>query len=120
MHTSRGGVLSALVEAKDLAEHLPARVNRVMEALSEGRLEVRVRAFDEAEMLSSLTKIANRLAMGLVIAALLLGAALLTKSYPRIALGCFAVAAVCGLALMLSIALADRDLKIRLKRRRRG
>jgi predicted unusual protein kinase regulating ubiquinone biosynthesis (AarF/ABC1/UbiB family) len=120
MHTSRGGVLSALVEAKDLAEHLPARVNRVMEALSEGRLEVRVRAFDEAEMLSSLTKIANRLAMGLVIAALLLGAALLTKSYPRIALGCFALAAVCGLALMLSIALADRDLKIRLKRRRRG
>jgi predicted unusual protein kinase regulating ubiquinone biosynthesis (AarF/ABC1/UbiB family) len=120
MRTSTGGLLSALVEAKDFAEHLPSRVNRVMEALSEGRFEVRVRAFDEAEMLHSITKIANRLAMGLVIAALLLGAALLTRSYPEVALGCFALAAVCGLALMVSIVLADRDLKLRLKRRRRG
>ena len=118
MKTSAGGIMSALVEAREFAEQLPSRVNRVMEALAHGELSVNVRAFDEAELLRNLTKIANRLAMGLVIAALLLGAAIMTKTYPRIALGCFALAAACGIALMVSIVLSDRGIKARLRRKR--
>ena len=118
MQTTRGGVMSALVEAREFAEQLPSRVNRVMEALAHGELSIKVHAFDEADMLRNLTKIANRLAMGLVIAALLLGAAIMTKTYPRIALGCFALAAVCGIALMVSIVLSDRDIKARVRRKR--
>jgi predicted unusual protein kinase regulating ubiquinone biosynthesis (AarF/ABC1/UbiB family) len=117
MRTTTGGVM-ALVEAREFAEQLPGRVNRVMEALAHGELTVKVHAFDEAEMLRNLTKIANRLAMGLVIAALLLGAAVMTKAYPRIALGCFALAGACGVALMTSIVLSDRDIKSRIRRKR--
>jgi len=119
MRTSPGGVLSALVEARDFAEALPGRVNRVMEALAHGELKVNVHAFDEAELLRNLTKIANRLAMGLVISALLLGAAIMTKAYPRIALACFILAGACGMALMGSAVLSDRDLKARVRRKRR-
>lgn len=118
MKTSTSGIMSALVEAREFAEQLPSRVNRVLEDLAHGALTVNVHAFDEAEMLRNLTKIANRLAMGLVIAALLLGAAIMTKTYPRIALGCFALAAVCGIALMVSIVLSDRGIKARLRRKR--
>ncbi|HZU80820.1 MAG TPA: AarF/UbiB family protein [Acidimicrobiales bacterium] len=119
MEASSGGLMSALVEARDFAEQLPGRVNRVMEALAHGELQLKIHAFDEAEMLRSLTKLANRLAMALVIAALVLGAALMTRSYPGVALGCFVVAGLFGIALLGSIVLADRDLKHRLKRRRR-
>ena len=119
MTTTGGSVLSTLVEAKDFVEQLPGRVNRIMEAVAHGELRVNVKAFDEAEMLTSLTKVANRLAMGLVISALLLGAAIMTRSYPQVALAFFLVAAACGLGLIVSVVASDRHVKSRAKRGRR-
>jgi ubiquinone biosynthesis protein len=120
--------IAALVEARDFVEHLPGRVNRVMDALARGQFAVKVHAFDEAEMLSGLQKLANRLAMGLVISALLLGAALLMRvpsssrllGYPSVAIVCFIVAAVLGVGLVVSIILADRHVRRRARRSRRN
>ena len=120
MQASSGGILSALVEARDFAEQLPGRVNRVADALSRGKFEVRVHAFDEAEMLHSLTKIANRMAVGLVTAGLLLGGALLTRAYPAFGLACVAAAFATGIAMLVSIAASDRHLKLRVRRGRRS
>ena len=128
MRTSPASLVSALVEAKDFAEQLPRRVNRVMDALAKGQFAVKVHAFDEAEMLAGLQKLANRLAMGLVISALLLGAALLTRApgssrllgYPSVAIVCFLVAAVLGLTLVVSIAWADRHVRRRARRSHRS
>ncbi len=113
------GTLSALVEAKDFAEKLPGRANKVLDALTQGELTLKVRAFDETEMLHSLTKIANRLAIGIVAAALFLGAALVSKPHPSWALGCFVVACALGVGLVGSMIVVDRDMKKRRKRTRR-
>jgi ubiquinone biosynthesis protein len=79
-------------------------------------------------MLSGLQKLANRLAMGLVISALLLGAALLMRvpsssrllGYPSVAIVCFIVAAVLGVGMVVSIILADRHVRRRARRSRRN
>jgi hypothetical protein len=76
-------------------------------------------AFDEAEMLHSLTKIANRMAIGVVTAGLLLAGALLTRAYPAFGLACVAAAFAVGIAMLLQVAASDRHIKLRVRRGRR-
>jgi len=116
---SLSGVLNAAMEARDFAEQLPGRVNRAMDALSSGRFELRVDAFDETAFLRGLHRMANRVATGLVLAALIVGAALLSNvktsariaGYPAVAFVLFMVAAVGGLHLVVSIMVGDRKLR---------
>jgi len=116
MHPSPGGLLSAAMEAKDFAARLPGRVNTVLDALAQGSFTIKVDALDEVQFLHVLQRLATRLTMGIVIAALVLGAALMmqipTKSrilgYPSIAMVLFLLAALAGAALLASILLSDR------------
>jgi ubiquinone biosynthesis protein len=119
LETSRSGLLSAMVDARDFAEALPGRVGRLLDSLVEGDLQVKVNAFDETELLRGIQKVANRVTMGLVISALVLGAAIISRSYPTVALACFIAAAVGGLALILSILAADRHVNLRARRHRK-
>ncbi|MBV9098138.1 MAG: AarF/ABC1/UbiB kinase family protein [Frankiaceae bacterium] len=122
MTPSLSGMLNAAMEARDFAEQLPGRVNRAMDALSSGKFELRVDAFDETAFLRGLHRMANRIATGLVLAALIVGAALLSNvktsarvaGYPAVAFVLFMIAVVGGLHLVLSIMVGDR----RLRRRR--
>jgi ubiquinone biosynthesis protein len=119
MTPSLSGVLNAAMEARDFAEQLPGRVNRAMDALANGTFELRVDAFDETAFLRGLHRMANRVAMGLVLASLIVGAALLANvrtsarivGYPAIALVFFLIAAVGGLYLVVSIMWGDRRLR---------
>jgi predicted unusual protein kinase regulating ubiquinone biosynthesis (AarF/ABC1/UbiB family) len=116
---SLSGMLNAAMEARDFAEHLPGRVNRAMDALSSGKFELRVDAFDETAFLRGLHRMANRIAIGLVLASLIIGAALLSRvktdvtigGYPAIAFVLFLLAALGGAWLCLTIALSDRKLR---------
>lgn len=119
MKTSTGGIFSALVDARDFAEALPGRAGRILDALAAGELQVKVRAFDEVEMLRHIQKLANRVTLGLVIAALVLGASIMSRSYPTVALVCFIAAACAGLVLVVSILLSDRNVTSVTRRRRR-
>jgi ubiquinone biosynthesis protein len=113
------GMLNAAMEARDFAEHLPGRVNRAMDALASGKFELRVDAFDETAFLRGLHRMANRIAIGLVLASLIIGAALLSRvktdvtigGYPAIAFVLFLIAALGGAWLCLTIALSDRKLR---------
>jgi predicted unusual protein kinase regulating ubiquinone biosynthesis (AarF/ABC1/UbiB family) len=116
LRPSGASLMSAALELKEFVERLPARVNRVLDSAASGSFEVKVRAFDEAEMLRGLQKLANRVTMGLVLAALILGAALLMRvptssrlfGYPALAIVCFLAAAVGAAALLVSIVWSDR------------
>jgi predicted unusual protein kinase regulating ubiquinone biosynthesis (AarF/ABC1/UbiB family) len=116
MRPSSGSAFSAQLEARDFVEQLPGRVNKVMDAMAEGTFHLDVHAFDEAELMRGFQKLANRLTMGLVVAALIIGAALLIQvdtasklfGYPSLAILCFLAAAGCGFTLLWSILRADR------------
>ncbi len=123
---SLSGLASAMLDARDFAEQFPGRVNRVMDALSDGSFELRIKAFDEAVLMHGVHKAANRIVMGLVLAALVIGAAMLTRvpsatkifGYPAVAFVFFVAAALGGFALLVSILVADRRVKRRRGRRR--
>ena len=67
------------MDAKEFAEKLPGRVNKVMDALAEGEMTLNVKGIDEKELMRGIQKLANRVTSGLVIAALIIGAAMLMR-----------------------------------------
>jgi len=79
-------------------------------------LELRVRVVDANLMLEGFQKVANRIASGIILAALIIGAALLMRidttlrlfGYPGFAILCFVAAAAGGCWLLLSIVVQDR------------
>ncbi len=113
---SSGNLFASLLETREFVSKLPERVNKVLDLLSSNSLRLRVDAIDERELISGLQKIANRIALGLVLAALIVGAALLMQvptpfrifGYPGLAMIFFVVAVAGGAALAGSIVVSDR------------
>src|SRR6185437_9772324 len=70
---------SALLDAKNFAERLPGRVNRILDSLANQELKVKVELIDEGSVLEGLQKVANRITLGLVLAAMIVGAAMLMQ-----------------------------------------
>jgi ubiquinone biosynthesis protein len=105
-----GNAMSGLLELKQLADRLPSRINRILEAAAEDRLTLRVAAAHEARWIEALHAVANRITSGLLLAALIVGAALLMRvetsfrvlGYPGLAMLGFLAAAAGGLALLVS------------------
>ena len=112
---SPGNVLSGLLDMRDVVETLPRRVNRILDLVAENELALKVDAIDEALLIAGLQKIANRITVGLILAALILGASLLMNvptdyrilGYPGMAMIFFLIAALGGILLMLNILLSD-------------
>ncbi len=106
-------------------ENPPRHADRVLSDLAEGSLRVKVDAIDEDELLRGLEKIATRLTAGIVLAAMLVGAALAMRvdsdlellGAPAVAAVFFILAAIGGLVLLGHVLLTDR--KDRMRRRRR-
>lgn len=73
-------LVSAALDAKELAERFPDRMNRLLESLADGRIHIRVEGMDEREIMRSVQKLANRAAAGLAVAAFLLAAAIFSVS----------------------------------------
>jgi len=108
-------LLSGVVELKEFAEKLPTRVNKILDAAGNNELRFKVDAIDEKVVLEGLQKVANRITLGLVVAALIVGAAMLMRvetsfrilGYPGLAMIFFLLAAAAGLVLVFSILFYD-------------
>jgi ubiquinone biosynthesis protein len=109
-------LFKSLLDVKDFVTGLPSRLNKVMDTISNHELEVKVKATDAAVVMEGFQKVANRIATGLVLAALIVGASLLMQvrttftiwGYPGLAMLCFLAAAAGGLWLVVSIAVNDQ------------
>lgn len=116
LRTSPGNLVTAALDAKEFTSELPRRANRIMESLAEGSLQLKVDAIDEERLHTVLQRVANRLTLGLVIAATIVGAAMVLQvptehkllGYPVIAVVLFAVAVLGGAALAVWIVVTDR------------
>ena len=114
---SPGGMLASALEAKDFAANLPRRANRILDSLSNGELAFRVAAFDEDRVLAVAQRLANRVTMGIILAAITVAAALMIRvdggprllGYPALAVVFFLLAAVSGFALVVYILVTDRQ-----------
>ena len=113
---SPGNFFQNVLEMKELAERMPGRLNKILEAVANNEFEIKVQTIDENKLLSGFQKIANRITLGLLMAALIVGAAMLMQvptsfrllGYPGLAIIFFGVAALGGVALMFQILRDDR------------
>jgi predicted unusual protein kinase regulating ubiquinone biosynthesis (AarF/ABC1/UbiB family) len=116
LKVSPGGIMAAAIEAKEFTSLLPKRGNRILDSLAEGEFSMRVHALDEERLHTILQRVANRVTLGIVIAATVLGAAMMMRvptdhrilGYPTIAMVFFTFAVLAGAALALWIVLTDR------------
>jgi predicted unusual protein kinase regulating ubiquinone biosynthesis (AarF/ABC1/UbiB family) len=92
-------LLSSALEVRDFAERLPGRLNRILEALSANDLRLKVDLIDHGSIIDGLQKVANRIALGLVLAALIIGAAMLMQVQTR-----FTIFGYPGIAMLLFLA----------------
>lgn len=108
---TRGNAFSSMLEMKDFIGSLPGRVNRMMDAISNSEVEVKVKAVDANVMLDGMQKIANRITSGVVLASLIIGASLLMRvptrfelfGYPGLAILLFLLSAANGFWLIATI-----------------
>lgn len=111
-----GNILTRVIEVKEFVERLPTRVNKILDAIGNNELKISVDAIDERVVLDGLQKVANRIALGLVLAALIVGAALMMRvetafrilGYPGLPMIFFLMAAIAGIVLVVSIIFYDK------------
>jgi ubiquinone biosynthesis protein len=122
---TRTSLARTALESREFLERLPQRANRLLDAMSDGSFTVKVDAFDEDQLLRELEKVANRLTSGIILAAIIIGAAMTMNidagpelfGYPAISILFFVGAAIGGLVLMVYILLGDR---VRRRKAKRG
>ncbi|HYE64513.1 MAG TPA: AarF/UbiB family protein [Pyrinomonadaceae bacterium] len=120
---SPGNIFNTLIETKGFVEKLPSRVNKLLDAVANNELEVKVDAIDEKELMEAFQKVANRITLGLILAALIVGAALIMSietsfrilGYPGLAIIFFLLAAGGGIALAINIVFYDEKPKKKLE-----
>jgi ubiquinone biosynthesis protein len=108
-------VFSAAMDVREFAERLPGRVNRILDALAANDLRFKVEVIDQGSIIDGLQKVANRIALGLVLAALIVGAAMLMRiptsltifGYPWIAMLLLLAAAAGGFWMAWTILAGD-------------
>jgi predicted unusual protein kinase regulating ubiquinone biosynthesis (AarF/ABC1/UbiB family) len=107
------------LDSKEFVEQLPRRINKIMDLLAENRLTVQVNAIDEKYLMTGFQKVANRLTVGLILAAVIVGAAqmmhvkthLLLFGYPAISIIFFVLAGLGGLWLAFAILFQDERIR---------
>ncbi|WP_229793658.1 ABC1 kinase family protein [Salinimicrobium marinum] len=108
-------MFSALLESKKLAENLPERINKITENLANNDFNIKIDALDEKRLTDGFQKVANRITLGIIIAAMIIGAAMMMRvpspfmifGYPGLAIIFFLVAAIGGIALSYTILFKD-------------
>lgn len=72
-------IFNLILETKKLTEKMPERLNAILENLSTNQFKVKVDAINEDRFTDAFQKVANRITLGLIIAAMIIGAALLIQ-----------------------------------------
>ena len=113
---SPGNLVSGALELREFAGRLPSRINRILDAAASNQLGLKIdTGIDANQLMVGFQKVANRITTGLVIAALIVGAAMLMRvdtsfrifGYPGFAILLFLAAAAAGIVLLVAILARD-------------
>jgi len=114
---SSGSLIAAVLEGKEFAAKLPGRVNRVLDALAASELKMKVEVIDDGAIIDGLQKVANRITLGLILAAMIVSAAMVMRvdttfrilGYPGFAMILFLLAGIGAAYLAVQIIRHDRS-----------
>ena len=110
-------LFSRLLETKNLVATLPENLNKIVTKVADNEIEIKVKAIDEQYLMEGFQKIANRITLGIILAALIIGAAMMMNikstftimGYPGLATIFFLVAAAGGIILAYRILFHDES-----------
>jgi ubiquinone biosynthesis protein len=113
----------ALLDLNQLVLDLPHRAREIIDLTAAGRLSFGVKLTQAEEFLSGIHKIANRITVGLIIAALLVSSAMMMRvetsfrifGYPGLAVLGYVLASAAAFYLVLSTLMRDREDRERAK-----
>ncbi len=108
---TKGHFYETLLDTKNILENLPARVNDILNAMAGDRFTLQLKIKDENDFIAGLKESANRLTIGIILAALIVGASLLMRvettftlfGYPGLAIVLFLLAVIGGIILIYRI-----------------
>lgn len=123
---SAANLASEALEVQQLLRTGPRRMSDILSLLAENRLQMKVTGLEESRLMENIQKVANRIAAGLITAALLLSSTLLMRvpsrftllGYPAFAMLLFLLGVVIGLGLIVSSLLFDRRTRARAREER--
>lgn len=106
----------ALLDLNQLMLDLPHRMREIVDIIPAGKLTFAVKLLQAEEFLAGIHKIANRITVGVVIAALLVASSLMMRvptgsrigGYPTIAIVGYLIAAVAAVYLIISTLIQDK------------
>ena len=121
---SPASLATELLEVERLTRGLPRKLADTLSLVAENRVQVRVTGLQDSLLMENMQKIANRVAAGLIVSALLVSSALMMRvetqhtlfGYPLPAFVLFVVATVLGLGIVISALVRDRRAKPRQER----
>lgn len=116
---SPANLASQWLDMQELARHTPQHMAAILRTLAENRLRVRIDGLEESRMMESMQKIANRVSTGIIVAALVVGAALTARlkdggqwfGLPYLSVIFLGVAAILGSSLLTSALRRDRKVE---------
>jgi ubiquinone biosynthesis protein len=125
---SRSNVASVLLDVQRFASKLPERLGKALDVIGGNEIRLKVDSIDETLMIQGMQKIANRIALGVVLASLIIGAALMMQvettfrvfEYPGLAIILFLGAAAGALFMILDILWYDEKRRAKPRGRREG
>ena len=112
-------LFAAAPEAREFLEQLPGRVNRMLDAVANNEVCLHVEVIDQGAIITGPQKVANRITLGLLLASLIVGAAMLMRvetpfrifGYPGFAMVLFLAAAAGDVWLAFNNLHGDRPRK---------
>jgi len=113
----------ALLDLNQFVLDLPHRAREIVDQTAAGRLTFGIKLTQAEEFLGGIHKIANRITIGIVIAALLISSAMMMRvpsrftivGYPGLAVAGYLIAAAAAVYLIASVLMKDREDRERAK-----
>lgn len=110
-------IIRNLLESKELLEDLPFRLNKISSDLANQDFRINMNVVGKRRFIVAFQKVANRISVALVVAALILGAALIMRipsdwtilGYSGFAIILFVLATLIGLRLVYQILFKDEN-----------
>ena len=98
-----GRMASDTLKAVEAARRIPLRVNDLLERIEKEQLEIPFVHRGLNQLISELDRSSNRIAVGLVLAALIIASAMIYQNLPKLGLAGFLLSAFLGFWLVLGI-----------------
>nr|WP_157062451.1 AarF/UbiB family protein [Pseudoxanthomonas dokdonensis] len=121
---SSPNLAAEMMEVQALLRDGPRKLSDVLSLLADNRMKVRLTGLEESRLMENLQKIANRIAAGIVTAALIMASSMMMRiptsstlwGYPTVALLLFLLGVGLGLSIVVSAMLFDHRAKRREER----